>query len=223
MINKEIWMPDLIAKLNKQFGKRLLFVGLQGSYQREEADESSDIDVVIIIEELSLKDLNTYRSIIQTMPECEKICGFFCGKKELCNWPRYEIFQLQQDTKSYVGTLDDLIPAYDNNDIRQSIKIAAANLFHASCHNYLFGNPEARTTDLKMLFKSIFFILQLAEYLRTGQYHCTKSELRQHLTGNEKIMLEISMRREESSDEIRTNPENFYEMLIEWCKKTLAG
>ena len=49
----EDWMKDLTEKLKRQFGQRLLFVGLQGSYQRGEATADSDIDVVVLLDTLS--------------------------------------------------------------------------------------------------------------------------------------------------------------------------
>ena len=39
-------MSALTALLREAFRKRLLYVGLQGSYLRGEADENSDIDVM---------------------------------------------------------------------------------------------------------------------------------------------------------------------------------
>ena len=48
MIDMETYMRQLIDNLRHQFGKNLLYVGLQGSYLRGEATESSDLDVMVI-------------------------------------------------------------------------------------------------------------------------------------------------------------------------------
>ena len=222
MINKEAWMCNIVDKLKRQFGSRLLFVGLQGSYQRDEATETSDFDVVTVLDELTVHDLDDYRVIVKTMPESEKACGFVSGRAELLNWPRYEIFQLRQDTKSYYGSLDGLLPAIDEADIRQSVKIAAANLYHAACHQYLFADDGARIADLKPLYKSVFFILQLVEYLRSGEYHRTKAALRQHLTGEEQALLETGMEWNKYQDAIALRPADYYEKLIKWCQEVLC-
>ena len=46
MIDINAWMNDFILKLNEVFASRVWFVGLQGSYGRGEATETSDIDVL---------------------------------------------------------------------------------------------------------------------------------------------------------------------------------
>lgn len=43
-----------MQRLNKSFRDRVWFVGLQGSYGRGEATETSDIDIVVILDELLL-------------------------------------------------------------------------------------------------------------------------------------------------------------------------
>ena len=48
MIDINFWMGAFLQKLNIVFANRVWFVGLQGSYGRGEATETSDIDVVVI-------------------------------------------------------------------------------------------------------------------------------------------------------------------------------
>ena len=52
MIDITNWMSNFLQTLNKTFENRVWFVGLQGSYGREEATETSDIDVVTMSETL---------------------------------------------------------------------------------------------------------------------------------------------------------------------------
>lgn len=223
MIDCQLWVREIIAKLEQQFGCRLLFVGLQGSYLRNEASETSDLDVMVVLDELALEDLQAYRSLIKTMPEQDKACGFVCGREDLLNWPRQEIFQLRQDTKSCYGDLDSLLPDCDEADIRRSVHIAAANLYHAVCHQYIFGNEGARVDDLQPLYKSVFFILQLVEYLRSGVYRHTKAELLGCLAGDEKQLLATGMEWQQQLSEIRHNPDAYYDKLARWCKALLRA
>ena len=53
MIDNINWINTFIHAVNDTFGNRTYFVGLQGSYGRGEATETSDIDVVVILDELS--------------------------------------------------------------------------------------------------------------------------------------------------------------------------
>ena len=50
MIDISTWMNTFQKILNKTFGDRVWFVGLQGSHDRGEATESIDIDVVVIVD-----------------------------------------------------------------------------------------------------------------------------------------------------------------------------
>ena len=79
MLDINAWMNEFIQKLNEVFANRAWFVGLQGSYGRGEATESSDIDVVVILDELSAEDIQTYNDMLDTLPHRELICGFLSG------------------------------------------------------------------------------------------------------------------------------------------------
>ena len=53
----ESWMKHYQKQVGKEFGNRIWFIGLQGSYGRGEATEKSDIDVVFILDHMSIEDL----------------------------------------------------------------------------------------------------------------------------------------------------------------------
>ena len=94
MFNIEEWISDFSQKIQENFKSRIEFIGLQGSYAREEATEGSDIDVVVIFDKLKMDDLKKYDEIISKMSCREKICGFLSGKDELANWEKSTFLQL---------------------------------------------------------------------------------------------------------------------------------
>ena len=94
MIDINVWLNDFIQKLNEVFASRVWFVGLQGSYGRGEATETSDIDVVVILEDLSASDIQTYHDMLDTLPHRELICGFVSGKDEILNWEPSDLCDL---------------------------------------------------------------------------------------------------------------------------------
>ena len=95
------------------FGDRVWFVGLQDSYGRGEATETSDIDVVVILDALSAKDIEAYNQMLNTLPHRDLLCGFLSGKSELLNWEPSDLFQLYHDTTPILGSMDALIPLLD--------------------------------------------------------------------------------------------------------------
>ena len=80
------WMSLLRDRLLESFGDRIVFIGLQGSRARGEADQDSDIDAVVILDALSVGDLGTYRGILDRMPHRELACGFVSGMDEIARW-----------------------------------------------------------------------------------------------------------------------------------------
>ena len=54
------WMDAFAAAVRQAFGARVYCVGLQGSCARGEANEDSDIDVVVILDEWRAEDWQRY-------------------------------------------------------------------------------------------------------------------------------------------------------------------
>ena len=68
MIDIDNWINTFLDAVNDTFANRVWFVGLQGSYGRGEATETSDIDVVAILDELSAVDIQTYHDMLYPVP-----------------------------------------------------------------------------------------------------------------------------------------------------------
>ena len=83
MIDAETYLSRLITSLQREYGSRLVYVGLQGSYLRGEATDDSDIDIMTVIDRLTVSDLDSYRRIISSLEEPEKSCGFICSRTDL--------------------------------------------------------------------------------------------------------------------------------------------
>ena len=76
MIEITEFIKEYMAALDQAFPDRVWFAGLQGSYGRGEATEASDIDMVVILDQLSVSDIRTYDAMLDTLPCRELICGF---------------------------------------------------------------------------------------------------------------------------------------------------
>ena len=219
MFDINIWLDIIIKKLQNEFEQRLLFIGIQGSYNRGEATQSSDIDLVVILDNLSFEDLKRYRSIIDSMPDKDKSCGFISGREELQNWSKSDLFQFFYDTKSLIGNLQDLIQAPTIEDATQAVKISSENLYHTSVHSFIHSNNRAE--DLKNLYKSTFFILQAKYFIETKKYIPTKNELSELLNGIDRDILNICINRNNINEKATIELENLYKMLIQWSSDNI--
>ena len=74
MVDIENYIERLIILLKDCFELRLLYVGLQGSYLRGEATDNSDVDIMVVIDGLSVSDLDAYRAAIQSLEHFDKSC-----------------------------------------------------------------------------------------------------------------------------------------------------
>ncbi len=221
MIEPSSWMRQAVSLLRTQFGSRLLFVGLQGSYRRGEAHEDSDIDIVSILDTLDVHDLEVYRSVLRTLPEGEKACGFTCGREELLAWPAFELFQFAQDTEAWYGELTLLLPPVTHRDIVTGARAGVSGLYHAVAHLYVSGEAARRAEDLRPLYKGCFFALQAVQYLRHGSYAQSKKELLESLSGDEAELLRLGLDSSLFDARRRSDPDALFQLLLGWSGKAL--
>ena len=187
MIDITAWVQNFLQSLNETFANRVWFVGLQGSYGRGEATETSDIDIVVILDELSAMDIQTYHDMLDTMSHRELICGFLSGKKEILNWEPSDLFQFYYDTKPIKGSLDELLPLIDDTAIYRAIKTGVCNIFHGCVHNMLYEKSE---DILRGLYKSASFVVQAIAFKQTGNYFGHQKDLLQVVSPDEQIIVD---------------------------------
>ena len=187
VIQINTWMNMFLQKLNETFGERVCFVGLQGSYGRGEATETSDIDIVVILDELSPLDIQTYNTMLDTLSHRELICGFLSGKKEILNWEPSDLFQFYYDTKPIKGSLDELLLLIDDVAVNRAIKIGACNIFHGCVHNMLYEKSEE---ILRGLYKSASFVIQAICFKQTGKYISHQKELLEIVSTDERVIVD---------------------------------
>lgn len=218
MLDAEAYLSRLIALLRQQYGERLLYVGLQGSYLRNEATESSDIDLMVVVDGLSVADLDRYRETILSMGDYKKSCGFICGKTDLAHWNPLEICHLVHSTKDYYGTLKDLVPEYTQENVRDYVKVSVNNLYHEICHRYLHSSREKNTAQLPWTYRSVFFILQNLYWLEQGVFVPTKAQLLSRLSGKDRAVLDRAVRLARGED---YDFQADFSLLFSWCQDTM--
>ncbi|MBQ9762883.1 MAG: nucleotidyltransferase domain-containing protein [Phascolarctobacterium sp.] len=217
MIEISSWMDKFVGVLEERFEDRVWFVGLQGSYGRGEAKETSDIDVVVILDELTAQDIQTYNAMLDTLPNRELICGFVSGKKELLNWEPSDLFQFYHDTTPIKGTLDELLVLIDEAAISRAIKIGACNIYHGCVHNMLH---EKSDEILKGLYKAASFVVQAICFQKTGCYVKSQKALLEKVSGIERSIVEnfLSLK---NSDKVYF--EEMSNTLFAWSKKWIVN
>ena len=216
MIDIMSWMNEFLQKLNSTFGNRVWFVGLQGSFARGEATETSDIDTVVVLDALSAKDVEIYHAMLDVLPHRELICGFLSGKDEILNWEPSDLFQFYHDTIPIQGSLDEVLAVIDESAVNRAIKIGACNIYHGCVHNMLYEKSE---DILRGLYKSASFVVQAIVFKQTGNYMKQQKELLQVASTDEQAIIDnfISFKKGGAVDFL---PQS--ELLLVWSKKWIS-
>ena len=205
MLDMREWMAEYIDAVRGAFGERVRFIGLQGSRGRGEAEETSDIDVVLLLDRLDAGDLDTYRSAVEHLPARELLCGFVCGWPELVRWEKSDLLSLVLDTEPIYGDLSGLLDTIEEEDRQRAVLAGACGVYHACVHNLLHGRSLAMLRDL---YKSAFFTIRTRHFLRTETYIATRRELLEAVGPGER---EILLCRAEDLEEDSRR-------LLEWSK-----
>ena len=213
MIDITVWMQNFLQALNETFANRVWFVGLQGSYGRGEATETSDIDVVVILDELSASDIQKHNEMLDLLPHRELICGFLSGKDELLHWEPSDLFQFYYDTTPIQGSLDELLAVIDKTAVSRAIKIGACNIYHGCVHNMLHEKSE---DILKGLYKSASFVVQAIAFKQTGKYIKHQSELREVVSMDEMVIVDTFLSLKNGGT---VDFNSMSEALFAWAKK----
>ena len=190
MIEITTWMNGFLRSINETFGDRVWFVVLQGSYGRGEATKTSDIDVVVILDELSAEDIKVYNAMLDTLSHRELICGFLSGKDELFNWEPSDLFQFCHDTTPIKGGFDEVMAVINEDAVNRAIKIGACNIYHGCVHNMLHEKSE---DILQGLYKSAAFVIQAITFKQTGKYIRSQNDLLQIALSEEQRIINTSI------------------------------
>ena len=213
MIEITAWINTFLKALNDYFGDRVWFVGLQGSFARGEATEKSDIDMVVILDELSASDVATYNTMLDTLPYREVICGFLSGKNEILNWEPSDLFQFYYDTKAIKGSLDELLPLIDDDAVTRAIKMGVCNIYHGCVHNMLYEKNEEILRDL---YKSASFVVQAIAFKQTGKYIRHQKDLPEIVSTDERVIVETFLKLKNGG---AVYFDTMSENLFNWAKK----
>ena len=213
-VSLDMWLGEYMEAVQVQFGPRVWFIGLQGSFGRGEATAESDLDVVLILDAVSAADLRAYSAMLDRLPERERVCGFVSGKGELLAWEPADLFQFCHDTRPLLGTLDQVLEKITEGDVHRAVWTGACNVYHMCAHNMVH---EKSLDILRDLYQSAGFTLQAIAYLQTGQYARKKQELCLLLQPEDRHILEVGMELRQTREAPAESFQGWSEDLLRWA------
>ena len=192
MFDLDKYLADLILNCRSAFGKRLLYMGLQGSWLRGEAHENSDIDIMVILDGFSVRDMDSYRGILKGIGFYERSCGFICGKDEMKRWNPLEVCQLRHTTKDLVGVLTDYLPPATREDEINYVKLSLGNLYHELCHRYIHADRNRNAVGFRGTCKRAFYLIQNLHFLESGHFLLREKDLKAAASEEDRMILELA-------------------------------
>lgn len=212
----DVWTNDLIDQLKTEFKERLVLVGLQGSRARGEQREDSDIDIVVVIEDLNADDLVSYRSIVQRMPHAELACGFIGSPDALAAWPRHDVFNLVNDTDIRYGSFDFMDTEFTAEEAKLAADACASEIYHALCHTAVF-EPNMLPDLLQGCLKSVFFGIRAKHFAQTGEFVNSRAQLLSLVNDSERWLLQAY------DKDVQMDNKELASKLLRWSNDELAG
>lgn len=212
----DTWMNDLIERLRIGFKERLVLIGLQGSRARDEQREDSDIDIVVVVEDLNADDLASYRSVIQKMPHAELACGFIGSPDVLAAWPRHDVFNLANDTDIRYGSFDFMDTEFTAEEAKLAADACASEIYHALCHTAVF-EPNMLPDLLQGCLKSVFFGIRAKHFAQTGEFVNSRAQLSKLANDDETKLLQAY------NGDTQMDDQELASRLLRWSNNELAG
>ena len=212
MLDVGEYLQKLIGACKYAFGDRLVYVGLQGSFMRNEATDKSDIDVMIVLDGFSVADMDEYRDILKNIGDYEKSCGFICGKDEMIRWNPLEVCQLRHTTKDLFGELKDFLPPATREDEINYVKLSLGNLYHELCHRYIHADRKKSIAAFRGTCKGMFFLIQNIHFLESGSFAVTKRDLKEQVSEEDRTILEMA----ELPDDF--DYDMAFRLVFNWCQ-----
>lgn len=224
MVNKsyvDMWLMDFLGELQKHFGKRIVFVANHGSWARGEARPESDIDCIVVLNEISDDDLTVFRSIMNSMPDAHALgSGLFLSVEELKHTPRFSLIQFFYGCNVLLGSLDGIVESPGKDDLLFDIRLKANENLHHARHYLLFPHDLPRVVHrLIYPFKNCFYALQSWILLTTGKFILRKDDIIQLLDDDvDKEAVRIARDWHKDTEDRTTRPEYYIIILEQWSR-----
>ena len=218
------WLEDFVQALRAQFDERLVYVNHHGSWARGEGTPKSDIDTIVVLDQVEPEDLSRYREIVEQMPGRLGSGGLLSVAEAQQAGPPGEWLQLFYGGRALHGSLDGIRKPPSNGEIIDDIRIKASSNLHVARHYLLYPHdPKEVVHRLAMPFKCCFFALQAWMFVQEGEFIGRKEDLLKALSDPlDREVVEVA-RGWHTSEQDRTERPLYYIQLLERWSSHMLG
>ena len=211
----------ITEKLKENFNDRLKLIVLVGSQAREDANKESDVDLNVILDNVSTEDILLYKSIINETDTENHACGYLGSLSEIKIWPRYDLIAFFLGSKVLYGNIKEIVPEVNNQDIKENVLNTLSLINHSVRHSIIYDDTEIAAEMSYDLYKSAFFVLQYMYYLRTGDYIPKREDLKTKLSESDTVIIEMYDNWNLLKNELKNNSMDILNVIERWSTEKL--
>ena len=199
-------IKKFVNVMKKAYSKNLVFIIHHGSWATGEANSDSDIDTLVMLEEITKSELAKLRDILNKA-EFEKFTVLLFSRLDMDNFIPFSRQQFHYGAKILYGKCP--LPEPTREEMLLEIKKIADEVGFWS--KYLFTHQkQAENIARKMYwrFKEAIIALKVYIHWKTGEFPVTKKRLKQLLNDpKDKEIVTIIENWEKDKDRYEKNPD----------------
>jgi len=221
----DAWLAGFLAKLKERFGDRLIWVGLHGSWGRQEARPESDIDCMVVLDRIEDSDLYAFRDIVSSMPDAQTVgSGLLLSTAELREAPRFYLVQFFYGRRVLYGSLRGIVAPLGPEELITDIRLKASDNLHAARHYLLYPHDLPKVVHkLKYPFKNCFYALQSWLLLTQGKYVPAKNEILECLDNpDDREAVRVARDWYKLTNDLTVHAQYYIELLERWSRGMIA-
>lgn len=199
-------LKRFVSVMKKTYAKNLVFIIHHGSWATGEANPESDIDILVMLEKVTKKELVKLRNILNKR-EFEKFTVLLFSRLDMDNFIPFSRQQFHYGAKVLSGKCP--LPEPTREEMLIEIKKIADEVGFWS--KYLYTHQKQAENIVRKMywrFKEAIIALKVYTHWKTGEFPVTRKRLKEILNDSkDKEIVKIIENWEKNKDKYEKNPD----------------
>lgn len=213
-------LKEFVSLMRETYGKDLVFVIHHGSWATGEAKPDSDVDTLVMLDEITKKELDKLRKIL-SQDQFKKMTVLLFSKLDMSNFVPFARHQFHYGAKLLHGACS--LPEPTKEEMLIEIRKIADEVGFWS--KYLYTHLHLAENVVRKMywrFKEAIIALKVYVHWKTGKFPLTKDRLKKHLTDpKDREIVEIIEQWEKNRDEYEKNPDPLLVKGLDFSQRIL--
>ena len=199
-------LKKFVSLMKKTYGKNLVFIIHHGSWATGEANPESDIDILVMLEKITKKELDKLRNILD-QERFKKMTVLLFSKLDMNNFVPFKRHQFHYGAELLYGKC--FLPQPTEEEMLIEIRKIADTVGYWS--KFLFTHQKQAENIARKIywrFREAIIALKVYIHWKTGEFPLTRKRLKELLNDpKDKEIVEIMENWEKNKDKYEKNPD----------------